>query len=607
LPRALWMSLNTRYGINLKNLVDAVKKYESVDSISNKEKILVYICKNLLRTIQYNKYINNKSFNFLTKKNLNSEEKKCYVDSRIELNKMLLMTPPDTSKKIPSKKKRQKVPNFVFDLNQDLNRNKAHQTNLKPKIKTKLKQNISNKKSSLSRKKHYDEALETKPYYLNVKKRVNFKSDHETDGSLSETINSSYARVNPEPPPVADCQTAKNKYSNIKANESPLNILKSRITEISKKHAFNFLSTGYDVNYSSEDLNSSTETNSDGMINYRIKAAAKKSSIYLINNTHLKELLESEQKNAPANKTTNQLESSSGCCSLNCLLPNLSENYLTRLYLFVKIFYLLSTIGQFLLLSRLIGNGYEMIGIDLVKSFFYETEWPHLAVFPRMTLCEIYIREIGVVHPYLIQCVLSINLFNEVIFICVWFWLLFLVVLISIDLFVRFIYNLLSCSNCKRKLFTLKYLELIHMSETKLINKRFSTILNEKTLEESIKNHNNYIYLNVEKYSHLFNKGIESEIDYQDLTNYESKKYNIKSKNVLLVASKDEEHELFEKFCRNFNNDTLFALSIIRQNASSLIVSEIIEHLWTQFKRINFVFSNETNDYFLKKIIFVNN
>lgn len=48
-PRFLWLTFNSRYGIDLHNLVDAAKKYESVDSFENREKILVYLCKNLLR------------------------------------------------------------------------------------------------------------------------------------------------------------------------------------------------------------------------------------------------------------------------------------------------------------------------------------------------------------------------------------------------------------------------------------------------------------------------------------------------------------------------------------------------------------------------------
>lgn len=101
LPRLLWLSLNTKYGINLRNLVDAAKKYETVDSYSNKEKILVYICKNLLRTIQFNESTNNKRF-------LNS-----YLNRKLELDKIL-------NQKQPRKSVRKNIPNHPHHLNRRL-------------------------------------------------------------------------------------------------------------------------------------------------------------------------------------------------------------------------------------------------------------------------------------------------------------------------------------------------------------------------------------------------------------------------------------------------------------------------------------------------------
>jgi hypothetical protein len=228
-------------------------------------------------------------------------------------------------------------------------------------------------------------------------------------------------------------------------------------------------------------------------------------------------------------------------------------------------------------------NEFYMIGLNLLRSFIHETEWPHLSTFPRMSLCEIYIREVGTTHPYLIQCVLRINIFNEIIFICVWHWLLFIGFLTLGDFLVKFFSFFLSCSNCKRKLFALKYLQLIHLNSSGLGN-NFNIAKNHLTNQNE-----DFLYVVIG------DKTIKPTDPSKDPKSTSKCKKS---------SGGSDDLDLFERFCDlNFTNDTLFALELLEKNANTLIVSEVIEHLWHKFKHLNLIHSTRDQDYLISKLL----
>ena len=103
--------------------------------------------------------------------------------------------------------------------------------------------------------------------------------------------------------------------------------------------------------------------------------------------------------------------------------------YLAPSYLAVKCIYIILGLFTMFFLNSMVGPGFYTFGIEVASNFFAKSDWKSISSqsFPKVTLCNIEIRQVGQPKIQTVQCVLTINLFNEKIFTIVWWWMVFLI------------------------------------------------------------------------------------------------------------------------------------------------------------------------------------
>lgn len=111
-------------------------------------------------------------------------------------------------------------------------------------------------------------------------------------------------------------------------------------------------------------------------------------------------------------------------------------NYLVTCVLFIKLLYLINAISQLYILNAFLGTDYSVYGIEVLTSLYNGEDWTYSPRFPRVTLCDFEIRQMTNLQRWTVQCVLPINLFNEKIFIFLWFWHVLLAFLSAFSLVV---------------------------------------------------------------------------------------------------------------------------------------------------------------------------
>ena len=109
-------------------------------------------------------------------------------------------------------------------------------------------------------------------------------------------------------------------------------------------------------------------------------------------------------------------------------------NYLVVLYIFTKIIFIINVIGQLFLLNAFLGPNFHFYGIEVITSLTQGIDWTESDRFPCVTMCDFKVRHLGNIQRYTVQCVLPINLFNEKIYLFIWFWMVFVAALTCFSL-----------------------------------------------------------------------------------------------------------------------------------------------------------------------------
>ena len=115
-------------------------------------------------------------------------------------------------------------------------------------------------------------------------------------------------------------------------------------------------------------------------------------------------------------------------------------SYVSTLYIVVKFLYVLNIFIQFVILNSFLGTTYSFWGLDTMLQLINGKDWMDTHVFPRVTLCDFQVRRLANLHNYTVQCVLMINMFNEKIYLFIWFWFAFVLV----STVINFLYTVLT-------------------------------------------------------------------------------------------------------------------------------------------------------------------
>lgn len=148
-------------------------------------------------------------------------------------------------------------------------------------------------------------------------------------------------------------------------------------------------------------------------------------------------------------------------------------NFLIALYIATKLLYLTNSIGQLFLVDAFLGSKFYFYGFQILRAMVHDEEWPSSEIFPRVTLCDFKVRQLGNIHRHTVQCVLPINFFNERVYVIIWFWLVIVSTVNIINLILWLISTLLRLDQIQYIRRHLRNMDRMERPEDKKISRQF--------------------------------------------------------------------------------------------------------------------------------------
>ncbi|KHJ82930.1 Innexin [Oesophagostomum dentatum] len=85
------------------------------------------------------------------------------------------------------------------------------------------------------------------------------------------------------------------------------------------------------------------------------------------------------------------------------------------------------------MMNKFLGQNDPYWGVRILSDILTGTDWELSGNFPRIAMCDFQVRVLGNLQRYSIQCVLSLNMFNEKIFLFLYFWFILVGIATALD------------------------------------------------------------------------------------------------------------------------------------------------------------------------------